>query len=73
MSSARVVGVTHRRITLKVHHSLALGPDGLSFATRFRERLVEQTAQQPLPISSGEVGAQRRVRDIVKENLMAGA
>ena len=69
MGSAHVVGVTHRRITLKVPHPLAFGPGGpqLRDLSRFRERLVEQTAQQPLPISSGEVGAQRRVRDIVKK------
>ena len=67
--STHVADMTRRRIRLKVPHPLAFGPGGpqLRDLSRFRERLWMKTAKKPLPIMSGEVGAQRRVRDLVKK------
>src|SRR5271166_3299706 len=70
-SSTHVAGALRGRIALKVPHPLAFGPDGprLRDLSRYRGEVVGAGAQveQPLPILSGEVGAQRRVRNIVRK------
>src|SRR5262245_48820920 len=61
-SSTHVTGMMRRRIALKVLHPLAFGPTGPRLRDLSRPgEVMDKTARQPLPILSGEVGAQRRV------------